>query len=101
MNLDVLTGLIEEWGESHGILLNGQAMGQAIKTLEETTELIDAINRGDTADIKDAVGDVFVTLVMVCGVLKLDINECVELSYNEIKDRRGYLRSDGVFVKKV
>jgi hypothetical protein len=30
----------------------------------------------------------------------LDFTDCVEQAYNEIKDRKGYLRSDGVFVKE-
>ena len=35
---------IDQWFEDRGIVANGKTMSQAIKTLEETTELIDAIN---------------------------------------------------------
>lgn len=30
-----------------------------------------------------------------------DFVECLELAYNEIKDRKGYLNAEGVFVKEV
>ena len=42
----------EIWGYARGIIQNGKPMGQAIKTLEETTELLDAINKGDKEAIK-------------------------------------------------
>ena len=32
--------------------------------------------------------------------LGYDFNECLEIAWNEIKDRRGYLREDGIFVKE-
>jgi len=32
-------------------------------------------------------------------VLDLDMDECVGLAYNQIKDRTGHLTSEGVFVK--
>ena len=51
-------------------------------------------------DLKDAIGDVFVTLVMVAGCAGLDIQACIAQAYDEIKSRKGYLRPDGVFVKE-
>jgi len=75
-------------------------MSQAIKTLEETTELIDAINTNNLLEIVDAVGDIYVTLRGVCKVAGIDLSFCAEAAYNEIKDRKGYLRADGTFVKE-
>lgn len=88
-----------QWGEDRGIVQNAKPMGQAIKTLEEVTELLDAINKGDMPEIKDAVGDVVVTLLMVCATLDIDLTECLAGAYGEIKDRKGYLTPEGVFVK--
>lgn len=51
-------------------------------------------------NLADAIGDIFVTLVMVAGCAKLDINACVAQAYEAIKDCKGYLRPDGVFVKE-
>ena len=90
-----------QWGIDRGIVQHGKPLGQAIKTLEEVTELLDAINRGDMPEIKDAVGDVVVTLLMVCATLDIDLTECLAGAYDQIKDRRGYLTAAGVFVKEV
>lgn len=92
---------VVRWGEARGIVQNATAMAQAIKTLEETTELLDAINKNNLEDTKDAVGDIVVTLIMVCAVLDIDLVDCLKGAYNEIKDRKGYLTKEGVFVKEV
>lgn len=91
---------IIQWGEARGIVQNSTAMAQAIKTLEETTELIDAINKKNLGEARDAIGDIVVTLIMVCAVLDVDLVKCLEGAYDEIKDRKGHLRPDGVFVKE-
>ena len=98
-SLDEYKELIREWSDARGIIANGKPMSQAIKTLEETTELLDALNINDDAEVKDAIGDIFVTLCNVCFTAGLDINDCVDGSYNVIKNRTGYLREDGTFVK--
>ena len=92
---------IVQWGEARGIVQNATAMSQAIKTLEEVTELFDAINKKDLDATKDAVGDIVVTLIMVCAVLDINLVDCLKGAYNEIKDRKGYLTKEGVFVKEV
>lgn len=92
---------IVQWGEARGIVQNATPMSQAIKTLEETTELLDAINKKDVTAIKDAVGDIGVTLIMVCSVLDINLVSCLYGAYDEIKDRKGHLTKEGVFVKQV
>ena len=91
---------VVQWGEARGIVQNATAMSQAIKTLEETTELLDALNKKDLAATKDAIGDIVVTLIMVCAVLDIDLVDCLSGAYNEIKDRKGHLTKEGVFVKE-
>ena len=95
VELDVL-----RWGEARGIVKNGKAISQAIKTLEETTELLDAINRKSLDDTKDAIGDVVVTLLMVCAILDVNLVDCLQGAYEEIKHRKGYLTSEGTFIKQ-
>lgn len=92
---------IVQWGEARGIVQNATALSQAIKTLEEVTELFDAINKKDLPAAKDAVGDIVVTLIMVCAVLDVDLVSCLKGAYEEIKDRKGYLTKEGIFVKEV
>ena len=92
---------VVQWGEARGIVQNATALSQAIKTLEEVTELFDAINKKNIDEARDAVGDIVVTLIMVCAVLDVDLVECLQGAYNEIKDRKGYLTPEGIFVKEV
>jgi len=92
---------VVRWGEARGIVQNATAMSQAIKTLEETTELLDALNKNNIDEAKDAIGDIVVTLIMVCAVLDVDLVSCLRGAYNEIKDRKGHLTKEGVFVKEV
>ena len=92
---------VVQWGEARGIVQNATAMSQAIKTLEETTELLAAINKKNIEETKDAVGDIVVTLIMVCAVLDINLVDCLKGAYNEIKYRKGYLTKEGVFVKEV
>lgn len=90
-----------QWGEARGIVQNSTAAAQAIKTQEELDELNDAIRNNDKVGIADAYGDILVTLIMGCACADLDLVSCLEGAYNEIKDRKGYLNKDGIFVKQV
>ena len=91
---------VEVWGHARGIIKNGKPLGQAMKTLEEANELIEAINNNDPKAIKDACGDVLVTILMQCAIKGFTATEALAAAYEEIKDRKGYLREDGVFVKE-
>ena len=91
---------VVQWGEARGIVQNATAISQAIKTLKETTELLDALNKKNLDEAKDAIGDIVVTLIMVCAVLDVDLVSCLEGAYSQIKDRKGYLTPEGVFIKQ-
>jgi NTP pyrophosphatase (non-canonical NTP hydrolase) len=89
-----------QWGEARGIVQNSNPLAQAGKTQEELNELIEAIQNDDYDAMKDAYGDIIVTLVMGCACADLDLVTCFEGAYNEIKNRKGYLNAEGVFVKE-
>lgn len=89
-----------QWGEARGIVQNSTAAAQAIKTQEELDELIDALRSNDRAAMADAYGDILVTLIMGCACADLDLVTCFEGAYNEIKNRKGYLNANGIFVKE-
>jgi NTP pyrophosphatase (non-canonical NTP hydrolase) len=89
-----------QWGEARGIVQNSTAAAQAIKTQEELDELIDALRNNNKAEIADAYGDILVTLIIGCAIADLDLVTCLEGAYKEIKDRKGYLNKDGLFVKE-
>ncbi len=71
---------------------------QMCKTVEELGELANAINKDNKVDAMDGIGDVVVTLICISMQLGVDFAECLKMSYNEIKDRKGKM-IDGVFVK--
>lgn len=87
------------WGEDRGIVQNGKPMGQAIKCLEETTELLDAINKNNTIEVRDALGDIWVTMVMCAATMDINLTECFYEAFDQIKDRKGYLTPEGIFIK--
>jgi NTP pyrophosphatase (non-canonical NTP hydrolase) len=89
-----------QWGEKRGIVQNSTPAAQAKKTIEELDELLAAIKAGDRAEMADAYGDILVTLVMGCACADLDLVTCFEGAYNEIKDRKGSLNKDGLWVKE-
>lgn len=92
--------LVIQWGEARRIVQNSGPMAQWKKTQEEVIELREAIEAGDVAAMKDAYGDILVTLIMGCATADVDLVSCLELAYNEIKDRKGYLTPEGIFVKE-
>ena len=48
--------------------------------------------------VKDSVGDVIVTLIILAMQKGTNVEECLQLAYDEIKGRTGKM-VDGVFVK--
>lgn len=89
-----------QWAEARGIVQNSTPMAQTAKTQEELHELIDAIVIGDREAMKDAYGDILVTLIVGCACADLDLVQCLEHAFKQIKDRRGFLNADGIFVKE-
>jgi NTP pyrophosphatase (non-canonical NTP hydrolase) len=92
---------VVRWGEDRGIIQNSTPLAQFEKTIEEVAELNAALQANDKAAIIDGIGDVLITLTMICGILDLDMTQCYEAAYNEIKDRKGFLNKDGIFIKDV
>lgn len=90
---------VEIWGFARGILVNGKPLGQAEKTVEEAAELLKAVAEGDREGIIDGIGDVLVTLIMQASLQNVTVTECLQHAYDQIKDRKGYLNENGVFIK--
>lgn len=95
LELDVI-----RWATDRKIIPNSTPMAQAIKTLEEVTELLSALHRNDREEVVDAYADVLVTLIIGADLAGLDLVTCLQKGYDTIKDRKGYLREDGVFIKE-
>lgn len=90
--------LIEEWAKEKGILDKATPIKQALKTLEETTELCNAIVNNDSEEIKDAIGDIMVTLIIQAKMQGITIEECLNAAYDVISKRTGKM-INGQFVK--
>ncbi len=98
--MNELTQNISNWHRARKITINGNSNTQTIKLGEEYGELCSGIVRGNKDLIKDSIGDMFVVLVAIAELEGMTLEECVKSSYQEIKDRRGYLNEDGVFIKE-
>jgi len=93
-----ITDLIREWSIERN-LHDADPNKQALKFGEEVGELFEGLAKGNEDLIKDAIGDIYVVMTILSQQLGFTIEECVELAYGEIKDRRGKT-VDGVFVKE-
>jgi NTP pyrophosphatase (non-canonical NTP hydrolase) len=87
------------WAEARKIIPNASSQTQLLKTVSELGELADALIKGDRAGVIDGLGDVLVTLIIVAAREELDLTECLASAYDEIKDRKGTMMPNGVFVK--
>jgi hypothetical protein len=114
-----------EWAQARKIIPRSTPVAQARKTVEESAELLEAgavlhtlhkvmeidpdiVHMRDFQDLlaewkakyRDAAGDTLVTLVNGCALADVDLVDCFYESFLEIKDRRGTLMPNGVFVKE-
>lgn len=93
---------VNDWAISHG-LDKGNPKVEWMKVTEEVGEIRDVfLKPHDFADpewsLKDAIGDSIVTLIVLCLQLGYDVEECLTIAYNDIKDRQGVMIDDN-FVK--
>ena len=88
------------WAEARGIIPNATTKSQLLKAVSELGELADAEGKGEVNAIKDAVGDVMVCLINYCALRDINLVECLNLAFQQIKDRKGRLMPDGTFVKE-
>ncbi len=87
------------WAEQRGIIENSDSKTQLLKAVSEMGELADAVIKRNRPAIIDGIGDVLVCLIVVGALEDVSLTQCLESAYNEIKDRKGYLNKNGVFVK--
>jgi len=100
MSYNIIELEVLRWAEARKIIPRSTPMAQAIKTMEEVNELLSAIHRNDQAGMVDAYGDILVTLIIGSDLAGIDMVQALRSAYDQIKDRKGTLREDGVFVKE-
>ena len=87
------------WAEKRKIIPNAKPHTQLMKAVSEMGELCDAELKGNMPMIKDGIGDVLVCLINYCALKDINLVNCIEEAYAEIKDRKGTTLPDGTFVK--
>lgn len=107
LNEDLQWGQLElnvvRWAGEKGILVRSAAPKQMIKVVEEVGELAREVLKSERQiaprrELKDAIGDVLVTIIILAHQMGLDPEECLAMAYNEISGRTGRT-VNGVFVK--
>lgn len=110
-NFEELKTKVEEWAKDKDLLHEENAEKQFMKFIEEVFEFkreIDISNLrrfvGDhrdsiSRDINLEMGDIFVTLIILCKQLGIDCVECLQLAYDKISKRKGKT-IDGIFIKE-
>jgi NTP pyrophosphatase (non-canonical NTP hydrolase) len=96
--MNLLTDLIEDWARNKE-LDQAEPEKQMLKLMEEVGELAQGLAKDNLDQVVDSIGDVYVVLTILSMQLGLDIRECVEEAYEEIKGRQGRM-VNGVFVKQ-
>lgn len=126
MTYDEFEANVLQWAKDRGILEHGTYQGQCLKLIEEYGELAAAWARNDREGVKDAIGDIAVVEVIMRAIepawgltvraaeylltssvdfdarakFGLSQEECIEQAWNTIKDRKGQMNAQGVFVKE-
>lgn len=99
MNYNTLHHLVIEWAKQKQIIGKASPSTQTLKAASEMGELCDAVIKGDRKHIQMEMGDVIVTLIILCHMLEIDLTDCLEMAYNKISSRSGVSLPNGVFVK--
>lgn len=99
INFEELHELVIDWAYERNIIDVKKTPKQFMKVTEELGELAEGINKDNQGQIKDSLGDILVTLIILSRDLNVDLLDCLRGAYNVIKDRKGKT-INGVFVKE-
>lgn len=108
MNFEKVKELVLEWADDKKLLHYENADKQFMKFVEEVfefktemdlwcthSEILSIVNR---EHMEDEMGDIFVTLIILCEDLGIDPVVCLEMAYEKISKRKGKT-INGTFVK--
>ena len=86
-----------EWHQARNLIDGANDKDQFMKLVQECGELSDNICKQQ--DIRDDIGDIMVVLINIAERNGVTLEECLDVAYNDIKDRTGKM-VDGVFIKE-
>ena len=90
---------IRGWAEARNLVLGSNPQAQFTKLIEEAGELATGISKKRNDLVMDGIGDMAVVLTILAAQHGVTIEQCIEMAWDEIKDRKGKM-IDGVFVKE-
>lgn len=102
-----LKELVLEWADDKDLLHSENAGKQFMKFIEEVFEFKTEfdisycpgrVRKGLEHNLKLEMGDIFVTLIILCEQLGIDPVFCLEMAYKKISKRQGKT-INGTFVK--
>jgi|SRR5699024_136881 len=96
--MNELIHAVEEWAIDRN-LHEADPYKQVLKVVEETGEIAGAIARHNIDEAHVEIGDGVVTLIILAMQLGMSIEDCLELAYEKIKDRKGKT-INGIYVKE-
>lgn len=98
MTTDELIYQVKKWGRDKGI---DNPYRQLNKITEELGELAHEVcrDRLHSAEFKDSIGDVLVTVILLADMTGNDPVSCLADALHEISGRKGHT-SEGMFIKE-
>ncbi|MFT8148804.1 MazG-like family protein, partial [Salmonella enterica] len=79
--MNELVKLIEKWAREKNLDI-AEPEKQMLKVVEEVGEVAAALARNNKNDLRDGIGDVVVTLVILAMQNDMDLYECLNQAYN-------------------
>lgn len=111
-NFEELKKIIEEWAKDKDLLHAENADKQFMKFIEEVFEFKTeydifwheaerqgSISREMINSLLLEMGDIFVTLIVLCRQIGIEPTKCLDMAYEKIKGRTGKT-VNGIFIKQ-
>lgn len=117
-SFEITEAKVIDWAKARQIISNSTPMAQAMKGAEECAEwlqaasILFALKQANVCKItykelfehwedklKDGIGDVLVCIVNSAALANVNVVECFEEAYQEIRFREGTMNADGIFIK--
>lgn len=109
LNFKDLKDKVLSWAKDKDLLYSENADKQFMKFIEEVFEFksefdmwmydSDILKSINLEHVKDEMGDIFVTLIILCEQIGIDPVECLSMAYEKISKRKGKT-INGQFIKE-
>lgn len=90
---------IRRWAAARNLIQGSTPEKQFTKLIEEIGELATGLAKKRDDLVMDGIGDAVVVLTILAAQRGVNIEACIDMAWDEIKDRKGRC-VDGVFVKE-